>query len=186
MKTTKLLALVLALFLLALPLTSCNLGANEDLDAHTEKNQSSNAETIVIPLTKENYNQYIAFNVTFDNHSHSALVTELEKFRYISECNMIITTYAKQPNIQFKNVSIKYNVSSDTLPKPTLIQAVLNSEWYTNSSEFNQTTDLSYEGFSESSFYIYRLTAGSLPSFPNTDQSLINIDTITGYVIITE
>jgi uncharacterized coiled-coil protein SlyX len=36
MKTTKLFALVLALFLLALPLTSCNLGADENLTARLD------------------------------------------------------------------------------------------------------------------------------------------------------
>jgi uncharacterized coiled-coil protein SlyX len=252
MKTTKLFALVLALFLLALPLTSCNLGADENLTARldsmealisqqnatieglnaklgeqsstiagqntiinglntqlfeqnttigTLNNQiSMQNETISdlemqvnvlakepsqkrIALTKENYADYIAFNVTFDDFDFCKMEEPFLGYEFLYRCSMTITTYAKSPNVQFDSVVLEYKTSSDTLPN----NYTGGIKWTTKAKTIcDQITDLAYSGYSQSTFTLMHISETETDFYLNTDQTLINIANITGYVIITE
>jgi hypothetical protein len=58
-----------------------------------------------IELTKDNYDDFIAFNITFDDfkcQENPYSSSSYDKYNY--SCTMIITTYAARPNIQFENV----------------------------------------------------------------------------------
>lgn len=144
--------------------------------------QSPNNKYIL--LTKDNYKDYIAFNITYSDFRVQETPDHVFG-QYCFMCNMTITTYAKQPNISFENVSINYSILIDI---PDGEDVSLNDWWFTvsNQDRYDQSTDLSFEGYSQSTFHFFNYSDDSEPWYLNTHQSILDINSITGYVVITE
>ena len=137
-----------------------------------------------ILLTKDNYKDYIAFNITFSDSRYQETPGDpMGDHCYM--CNMTITTYAKAPGISFEGVSINYAIAWD---KPLGGADGTKDYWITQANQINydQKTDLSFEGYSQSTFHFFNYSDLDLPWYLNTHQSILNINSITGYVIITE
>ncbi|MBE6660554.1 MAG: hypothetical protein E7605_04035 [Ruminococcaceae bacterium] len=160
----------------------------EDLKDKINRLEDNKEETKTIKLTKYNYKNYLAFNVTFDELQQNELYDifpETDEIYYT--CRMTIETYANQPNISFYDTTIEYSLYMSSC------ETFILDQWYCASTDiFDQTVDIAYDGYSKTTFYmifypyIEENHATTVPTFPSTSSTLSEIRTITGNVIITE
>ena len=126
------------------------------------------SEPTKIDLTTENYNSYISFNVEYGD----LIFDEENDTMY---CTATITTSAIVDNISFEYANISFTLN------PTSVNS-----WrpINDSLDKNVKTDIDYTGHSVSTI---TLKAGILLStncLPTTNTNDINIESITGQVIV--
>ena len=169
----KKLSLFLALVLFLCLFTSCAPTASEP--------QEAKPQTKEVKLTEQNYDEYLIFNMVFDDFSvmdnpdcnpNSNLSSYLTG-KYILSCNTIITTEAKKDNISFKNIKVTYEIGTGF--------KIDNRHYF---SEGTGRIEIGPTGYSKSSVWLKG--EGSTISFPSTDVAHIKVTSISGTVIITE
>lgn len=124
-----------------------------------------NSEPTTITLTKDNYSEYIGFNITYGD------VYFQDDAMY---CIANISTFSKKENVEFDNCTITI--------KPTYSVA---DGWIVNGQDNIIDTNISINGVSESSICIVKfLTLTEDYYTPTSSQSNIIVESITGQVIV--
>lgn len=188
MKKTVLFVLVISIFFCS---SSC-MKQEEKTERIQQTLSNCEEEPERIQLTLSNYKDYIAFNITFGEFQFIGSETNPNNTKtFTYTCNMFVTTYASRPNIQFENVTIKYDfgvlgdngllVDANGLPYLWGISA----DFIT----YNQKTMLSCDGYSTATFYRTSHETSvleiDLPMMPCTYLPSDDIlESISGYVIV--
>lgn len=124
-----------------------------------------NSEPTKITLTKDNYSEYIGFNITYGD-----VYFQDDAMFCIAE----ISTFSKKENVAFDNCNIQISLSYK-----------IETGWAVNNTNKIIDTCLSFNGESSSSITIIQyLTLNESYTTPTSSQSNINIESITGQVIV--
>ena len=123
------------------------------------------SEPTKITLTKDNYSEYIGFNITYGD------VYFQDDAMY---CIAEISTFSKKENVEFDNCTINI--------KPTYS---VSDGWIVNNQDNVIDTSISISGDSESSICLVKfLTPNEDYYTPTSSQSNIIVESITGQVIV--
>lgn len=123
------------------------------------------SESTKIALTKDNYSEYIGFNITYGD------VYFQDDAMY---CIAEISTFSKKENVEFDNCTIQISLSYK-----------IETGWAANNNDKIIDTCLSFNGESSSSTTIIQyLTLNESYTTPTSSQSNIVVESITGQVIV--
>lgn len=123
------------------------------------------SEPTKITLTKDNYSEYIGFNITYGD------VYFQDDAMY---CIAEISTFSKKENVEFDNCTIQISLSYK-----------IETGWAANNNDKIIDTCLSFNGESSSSTTIIQyLTLNESYTTPTSSQSNIVVESITGQVIV--
>lgn len=132
--------------------------------------QDDNIEYESIPITKENYADYIAINMYYtDCNAYLSDKTNDNFTYYKMYCIGHIETSRKQ-DCYFNNVTITFSVQPETL-------------WQAYMSD-SPTSNLDYQGYSHCSFTIEYRSDSFQIYFPDSNPENIGIKSITGTVFV--
>lgn len=125
----------------------------------------SNSEPTTITLSKENYSEYIGFNITYGD------IYQEDNMLF---CIANVSTFAKKNNIVFDSCNIQIKLSYS-----------IADGWIANNQENTIDTCISVEGKSQSSICLIKYLTPNEDFFtPTSRQSNIILESITGQVIV--